>query len=336
MMININILTRYTTNNFLHQLDKERFGEDFEFFENSKENIFWDVVVVYEGITLERHLKVKKGGLIFISGEPPMSSVYPKKFLQQFDQVLSAHPKLKHSNSILSQQALNWHFGFNFVTNTYKYDFKELKEIIPPNKIKNISIISSSKKMMPGHNKRMKLIKFLKDKFPGEIDYFGKGINPVDDKADAILPYKFHICIENSFIDDYWSEKFADPILGYSVPIYIGCTNIKEYFTDDFYYNFNIADVDKISELITDILKDPEVHYNNKIGKLKIARKKLLQQYNIFPLLVDFYKSAKISKSEIKSVNIKPSNSFGIYSYLFLKLRAKRLIYKLYLNFFKN
>ncbi len=66
--------------------------------------------------------------------------------------------------------------------------------------------------------------------FEKEIEFFGKNINPIHDKADALLRYKFSICIENSSINDYWTEKFADPILAYTIPIYYGCMNIEDYY----------------------------------------------------------------------------------------------------------
>lgn len=332
-MIKINILTKSSYNNFLHQLDKNEFENEISFFENSKLDIEWDMVVVYEGINFTHSLRVRKGDLIFISGEPPMSSVYPEKFLKQFHYLITSHPNLNHPNNILYQQALNWHFGFDFITKKYKYNYESLANLKPPHKTRGISIISSSKKMMPGHNNRMKLIEILKNKFFNDIDFFGKDTNPVADKAEAILPYRFHICIENSFIDNYWTEKFADPILGYSIPIYIGCTNIKEYFDEDFYYNFDISDLDGVVDLINRIKVNPEKYYNSKIESLIEARKKLLNEYNIFSLLSNFVNS-KIKSSEFTSnIEISPSHHYFNYRFLLYKLRMKRFFYKFYLSY---
>ena len=53
---------------------------------------------------------------------------------------------------------------------------------------------------MPGHNKRIEIIDRLRNDFPNEIDFYGSGHNFVNYKADALILYRFHICMENSTI----------------------------------------------------------------------------------------------------------------------------------------
>ena len=176
-MIYVNILTLAPYSNFLHQLDIERFKGRYIFYENSSLDIVWDMVIIHEGLNNEISIKVKKNGLLFISGEPPLSRVYPKQFIRQFDSVISSHTNLKHPNNIIDQQALNWHFGFDMNTCKYKYNFNDLKKLEIPKKTKNISLISSSQRMLPGHNQRMEIIKVLLNNFPEDIDFYGKDIN---------------------------------------------------------------------------------------------------------------------------------------------------------------
>jgi hypothetical protein len=40
----------------------------------------------------------------------------------------------------------------------------------------------------------------------------------------------FHICIENTSIPNYFSEKILDCFLTKTIPIYIGCSNLNSYF----------------------------------------------------------------------------------------------------------
>lgn len=186
--------------------------------------------------------------------------------------------------------------------------------------------------MMPGHNKRISLIEKLEYLFKDEIDFYGKDINPINDKADAILPYRFHICIENSFIDDYWTEKFSDPIIGYSVPIYIGCTNIKKYFKEDFFYNFEIDNVNEIIAVIRELLMDPEKYYNLKVGALIIARGKILHEYNTISVIERIFVKSSISLNKWSVNNLKPKASFKGYRFLISKLRIKRFLFKILFN----
>jgi len=327
-MIHVNILTLFEYPSFIHQLDNKRFGKNYAFFENSNKDIIWDLLVVYEGIKINKKVKVKDGGLLFISGEPSESRVYPQGFINQFDYIISSHRKLKHPNSILSQQALNWHYGYNQEEKNYKYSFEQLSKFRKPTKIKNISIISSSKKMMPGHLKRVRFIEKLMKRFPNNIDCFGKGINPINDKADAINPYRFHICIENSFIPDYWSEKLADPILGYSVPLYCGCSNITDYFNQTFYYKLDISDVESAIELISKLLNNPSKYYNAMIYNLEKTRNLILNKYNIFSVLAEHYGKYGIINNSYSEKIIMPVNHFKTYPFLMYFLRARRLSYK--------
>ncbi|WP_321438069.1 glycosyltransferase family 10 domain-containing protein [uncultured Bacteroides sp.] len=329
-MYYVNILTPSLTSDnwFLRQLDIERYSSVFSFYENSELDIVWDLVIVYEGINVNKVVKHKKGGLLFISGEPPMSSVYTKNFLDQFDCLLTAHPKLKHKKNIQSQQALPWHFGKNFNDSSYNYNLRELKEMKIGPKTKNISVITSSKTMMPGHNKRIKFLEELKNNFPGQIDFYGKGINPVNDKADAILPYRFHLCIENSEIPNYWTEKLADPILGLSIPIYIGCTNISDYFPTNSFYHFSLERKNEIFDLIEKILYEPEQYYSSKIELLKQDRTLILDKYNIFPVIENLIASEISISHTTTTTTLQPDFTFSSYNILLSELRFKRWILK--------
>jgi len=53
---------------------------------------------------------------------------------------------------------------------------------------------------------------------------------------------QFHIAIENTAIDHYFSEKLLDCFQTKTVPIYYGCTNIHEYFNIDGILTVNTLD----------------------------------------------------------------------------------------------
>jgi hypothetical protein len=48
-------------------------------------------------------------------------------------------------------------------------------------------------------------------------------------KRAVIAPYKFCIGFENSIAVDYVTEKFFDPILAGTVPVYLGAPNIDAF-----------------------------------------------------------------------------------------------------------
>lgn len=330
-MIYVNILNCFNNNHFIHQLDKKRYEGKIEFYENSKKDIVWDYVVVYENIRPNILLKYKEGGLIFISGEPKDSNPYCKKFFKQFDHIISSHAEYKSPKNHLSQQALDYHFGLSFKNRTYKFDYDSLNSMQPMSKKKDISMMCSSKTMLPGHVLRYKLYKELSQKFKDKIDFYGDGIQFLDDKADAIIPYRFHICIENSSVNDYWTEKIADSFLGYAIPIYYGAPNILKYFPEKAIIRINLKNTKESVRIISEILDNPEKIYSERLPYLIEARKLLLDKYNIFPMLESFI-AEHPSKDNIKVVQIKPWNLMWQYKLLYLKLRLRRLTYRLLHN----
>lgn len=332
-MIRVNIVTGSKVANFLQQLNKEKYpSEKYYIKENSDEDIVWDLVVVYENINNKKIVKYKSGCLIFISGEPPMSRVYPRGFLNQFDYLLTSHKKIKHPRNILSQQALNWHYARSFKKGTYKYDYSYLKNMPIPQKTHNISVISSSKAMMPGHNRRLKLLDFLRSEYGDKINFYGKGFLPVEYKYEALDKYRFHICIENSSVPHYWTEKMADPLLAYTIPIYIGCPNIDDYFHGKGYIPVDINDFSGIKKVIDYILLNPEEVYDTYLRGLKESRNLLLDKYNLFEVIFDLYNqiihNSKKEKIQIVEKLIRTCKDFKSHIFLMYKLRLYRLLYK--------
>ena len=69
------------------------------------------------------------------------------------------------------------------------------------------------------------------------IDSYGKLFHNVDlpndrgykSKLEVISKYKFTIAFENAIYQDYVTEKFYEPLLAGSIPVYLGAPNIGEF-----------------------------------------------------------------------------------------------------------
>ena len=124
------------------------------------------------------------------------------------------------------------------------------------NKTKKISIIASNKKQTVGHKLRHEVI----SEFGKDLDVYGRGYSPIDDKLEGLKEYQYHIVIENSKQDDYFTEKIIDCFATGTVPIYWGTNGIKKYFRD-------IITFDSISELkgIISRINDGEKITNNRV-----------------------------------------------------------------------
>ncbi len=72
-----------------------------------------------------------------------------------------------------------------------------------------------------------------------------KGQNVLGDNKAPLFDSMFHITIENTSIKDYFSEKILDCFQSRTVPIYVGCRNIGDYFNIG-----GIINVENLDEII--------------------------------------------------------------------------------------
>lgn len=218
--------------------------------------------------------------------------------LEQYRYVFTNHtPSVigKNTQIILSHGALPWHV-------LKGYD--ELKAInTPMEKEKVISCIASNLTRWPGHKKRVAFIEYLKEYNDLGIDFYGKGTQFIEDKWDGIAPYKYSIVIENNDIDDYWTEKISDVYLGYGLPFYFGCTNINHYFPEDSYIWIDISNPKEALETMKTAIENNE--WEKRIGAIAEARRRVLDEYNLFPMVAAFAKSHFFERDGKRTV-IKP------------------------------
>ena len=258
--------------------DAERGPQNVTFHVNpADETEVYDVWVVYENISrpVEQTVLKNPRNTIFITGEPPTVKTYSKSFLKQFAFVLTSHETMRHPNLMLRQQALPWTVNKNYAA------LKEIKEIP---KTKFMSIITSNKTLTEGHKKRLEFAMKLKALYPNEIDLFGRGINDFADKWDVLAPYKYHVCIENASVRNYFTEKLIDSFLCLSFPLYYGCPNIEDYFAPQSYLKTDIVNLEATRQTIDRLMED-KTHYENSLSFLHKARTACLDTYNLFPFL---------------------------------------------------
>lgn len=259
-----------------------------------------DGVVVLNTLKKKVTLKCPVDNIIAIMQEPYHvgDTDWMDSKLEQFRYVFTNHIPSSIGNKseiILSHGALPWH-----VMKTYD----ELKAMSDPMTKENvISCIASNLTRWPGHKKRVEFIDYLKEHNKLEIDFYGKGTKFIKDKWDAIAPYKYSIVIENNDIDHYWTEKISDVYLGYALPFYFGCTNIDEYFPSDSYIWINIHDPQKALETMREAIESNE--WEKRLDSITEARRRVLDEYNLFPMIASFAKANFRDKLSHK-ITLKP------------------------------
>ena len=168
------------------------------------------------------------------------------------------------------------------------WDF--LSRATPPAKREGLCVISSDLATLEGHVSRMKFLSKL-DQSKLRVSIWGRGKSLgalrnhkgyLLNKWDAHSKFKYSVVIENSKSDLYWSEKFADAILGFSLPLYHGATDIGDYFPEDSFIRIDITDPDSLDK-IEAILRDNP--YSRRLPAIIEARRRILMKYNLYAFL---------------------------------------------------
>jgi hypothetical protein len=227
-------------------------------------------------------LACPRGRTILVTTEPSSIKTYGNDYLAQFGILVTyLEPwSFRHPNAIPSHGGEHWHYGLRL---PHPFTYDELKARKPPAKDKAISVICSSKQERHTlHFSRYAFVQRLIAAMP-EIDVFGRGVRPVQDKSEAIDPYRYHIAIENQICPHYWSEKLADTFLAFSLPIYAGCPNVGDYFPPESYIPIDIHNFDASLATIRETLAtDP---YVKRMPAILEARRLVLDEHNLFALL---------------------------------------------------
>lgn len=223
---------------------------------------------------------------ILTTSEPYSVLSYPKKYCKQFGLVCSCQKELKHHNIRYTPAILPWFTGavFKHGVGTATVTYDELKEMPLLHKPKLMSVITSNKAFTQGHQDRINFVEKLKRYYGDRLDVYGRGFHGFGDKWEVLAKYKYHIVIENSQSDYYWTEKISDCYLSETFPIYHGCTNIDEYFSKDAYATIDIHDIEGSIAAIDAIINSEE-HYAEHSAALKEAKRQVLDDYNLFNYL---------------------------------------------------
>lgn len=100
------------------------------------------------------------------------------------------------------------------------------------------------------YNERRKIIAFFEQFARNEFDLYGSGWKgfvcwkgKIEQKWEVIKNYKFSICYENMGKQrGYITEKIFDAMIGGSVPIYLGASNILDYVPQSCFIDRNNFD----------------------------------------------------------------------------------------------
>jgi len=120
------------------------------------------------------------------------------------------------------------------------------------------------------------------------VEFFGVGKHPCEYKnnsplkVDSVKNFKFTLCVENDYKDNWVTERFFDAILYDCIPIYYGCKNLKEIFPEEGYILLdNIEDVSYVKDTLKHIEKNIDKIYNEKIEQARKIKNRYFKDHNL-------------------------------------------------------
>lgn len=219
---------------------------------------------------------------LLVTTEPSSIKAYGTAYAAQFGCVLTSQEDwaLPHPDRIYSQPALHWFYGIGA---EHALSYSRMAAARPPAKTRDISMVWSGKAQRHTlHNRRAEFMRRIRDALPG-LEVYGRGVRPLDDKAEALDAYRYHIAIENHIGPHHWTEKLADPFLGFTLPFYCGCPNAAEYFPPESFIPIDIRDFDAALATIVRAIGNDE--YAKRLPYIVEARRRVLEEYNFFAVV---------------------------------------------------
>jgi len=295
----------------------------------------YDWLVVYEDLPRknterfpvnEEVLSCPRENTLFLTMEPSTIKTYGRHYTAQYEYVITSQEEwaLPHRNRIQLPPNLPWFYGLNS-KEMFTYDM--IAAVENPDKSKLISTICSAKKQKNTvHYQRYHFTHELKKLLP-ELEIFGRGVREIDDKAESLDEYKYHIVIENFIGKNHFSEKLSDAFLGYTLPFYYGCPNADDYFMPESFINIDIYDLEGSLKIITDAIKNDE--FSKRLPFIRESRRRVLDEYNIFAVV-----SREINKRH--KHHVKPSTPFILRSRRALRKKHPHIAVLDILGKFKN
>ncbi len=290
-MITVKVLSKVQSREWLHQLPGgvPVWGHcEFVFDPSARE---YDWLVVYDDLPARRGerpalreepLACPREHTMLVTAEPSSIKVYGNDYAAQFGCVLTSQEAwaLPHRDRIYSQPALRWFYG---VGARHEIPYDQMAAATHIEKTRTISMVFSGKKQWHTlHSKRFRFMQGIINALP-ELEVYGRGARPLDDKAEALDAYRYHIAIENHIGMHHWTEKIADAFLGFTLPFYCGCPNAADYFPAESFIQIDIEDLDRSLDTMVRAIENNE--YEKRLPYIVEARRRVLEEYNFFAVI---------------------------------------------------
>lgn len=151
-------------------------------------------------------------------------------------------------------------------------------------KSKNVSIVSSNKKMCDLHKFRIDVANMcLNESLADTFGTFRDGSSYVNIN-DTLTKYRFFIAIENDVTSYFFTEKITNCFASLTIPIYLGAKAIGKFFNKD-----GIIEIDTKSDIKKVLSKCTPEFYNERINAILDNYNRVQEYKNIWDYLYKHY-----------------------------------------------
>ncbi|MDP2110916.1 MAG: glycosyltransferase family 10 [Thiobacillus sp.] len=276
-------------------------GCEFIFARDARD---YDWLVVYDDIpaaagqsrnSAGEEIACPRENTLLVTTEPASIKTYGRGFAAQFGHVLTSQPAwaLPHTDRHFQQAANHWFFGSgngHWLSRTDLVQGPALED-----KTQAISVVYSPKRQWHTlHARRFRFIEAMRSLLP-EIIVFGRGARPMDDKAEALAPFRYHLAVENHIGLHHLTEKLTDAFLGRCLPFYAGAPNAAEYFPADSFIPIDIRDPVAAARVIREAIREDA--WTKRLPAIEEARRRVLEEQHLFAVLCRLISDSKTSNT---------------------------------------
>ena len=281
-----------------------RVGDRYEFvYDAACRDYDWFVAFDELPVTSER-LACPRERTILCTWEPVSIKSYSRAYTRQFGHLLTNRPPEAESHP-------HYHLGRGY----FPWFVREVpKTGAAADKPNLVSAVCSAKRMRhTRHHARYELVSRLADAIPG-MDWYGWGVKPLERKEDALIPYRYHVALENHIGVHHWTEKLSDAILCECLPFYAGDPALGEVLPKESFIPIPIDDPDEAARIVKEAIANDE--YAKRREAVLEAKRLILTKYNFWHQVIGVIESSPRPSSLV------PRPSSLIYARKALRLHS--------------
>ncbi len=198
-----------------------------------------------------------------------------------------------------------------------------------PEKTEILSSFFSKNSYGQGKVKHMSFIKFFEEKNSSiKCHIFGHNNQEFKNhknglKEDSVSPYKYVICVENNFENNYVTEKLYDGILSECLCFYWGAPNIDEIINPQAFIKLDLDNFETAYDTIIQTINNNE--WEKRINAIRKEKNRLLKENHFIPVIekiINQISQEKIIEKQKQKYKITPKIHAGLGNQFFMIANA--------------